>query len=103
MSSNKTAHLIICRGEAYLTSRGAVEAVQIASDLIAFYPQPIHEPQPYVILLSPASGILKRLALRSAECRHREGTVGKRKRESEALHREPREFASGLLVEDVLA
>jgi hypothetical protein len=34
MSSNKTAHLIICRGEAYLTSRGAVEAVQIASDLL---------------------------------------------------------------------
>jgi hypothetical protein len=35
--------------------------------LIAFYPQEIHRPQPYVILLDPASGILKRLDLQTAK------------------------------------
>jgi hypothetical protein len=55
-----------------LTRRGgfatgaALEPVQIASDLIAFYPQAIHQPQPYVILLDPASGILKRLDLQAS-------------------------------------
>ena len=35
--------------------------------MIAFYPQPLREPQPYVILLDAASGILKRLDLRAAK------------------------------------
>jgi hypothetical protein len=41
------------------------EAVRISSSLIAFYPQAIYRPQPYVLLLDPASGILKRLDLQS--------------------------------------
>ena len=43
--------------------RRAFEAVKISSSLIAFYPQAIHRPQPYVILLDPVSGILRRLEL----------------------------------------
>jgi hypothetical protein len=34
---------------------GSPGKVQIASDLIAFYPQAIHRQQPYVILLDPAT------------------------------------------------
>jgi len=47
--------------------RGAYEAVRISSGLIAFYPQAIHRPQPYVILLDPASGILRRLDLQASK------------------------------------
>ena len=61
MKSNKT----LGRGEACLATRRGLEAVQIGSDLIALYPQAIHQPQPYVILLDPASGILKRLDLQA--------------------------------------
>ena len=43
--------------------RSALEPVRISSELIAFYPQPLRHAQPYVILLDPASGILKRLNL----------------------------------------
>ena len=46
---------------------GAYEAVRISSGLIAFYPQAIHRPQPYVILLDPASGILRRLDLQASK------------------------------------
>jgi hypothetical protein len=56
---------IMRRGE--FATGAAMEPVQIASDLIAFYPQAIHQPQPYVILLDPVSGILKRLDLRAAK------------------------------------
>jgi hypothetical protein len=55
------------RGETRLATRGALEAVRIASGLIAFYPQTIDQPQPYVILLDPASGILKRLDLQATK------------------------------------
>ena len=65
MGSNKTSSSGTRRGEPGLTNRGALETVQIASELIAFYPQAIHQQQPYVILLDPASGILKRLDLGS--------------------------------------
>lgn len=41
----------------------ALEAVQVGKDLIALYPQDMHRPQPYVILLDPASGIIKHLDL----------------------------------------
>ena len=63
MKSNKTS----CRGETCLATRGWLEAVRIGSDLIALYPQAIHQPQPYVILLDPASGILKRLDLQATK------------------------------------
>jgi hypothetical protein len=65
MRSNKTSNFGMRGGEPGLTNRGALETVQIASDLIAFYPQAIHHQQPYVILLDPATGILKRLDLGS--------------------------------------
>jgi len=45
----------------------AFEAVKISDSLIAFYPQAIHRAQPYVILLDPDSGILKRLDLETAK------------------------------------
>lgn len=45
----------------------APEAVRISSHLIAFYPQPLREAQPYVILLDQATGILKRLDLEHAK------------------------------------
>lgn len=67
MRSNKTSSLRMRPCGTGLATRGALEAVQIANDLIAFYPQAIHQPQPYVILLDPASGILKRLELQSAK------------------------------------
>ena len=63
MRSNKTLFPRMERGDI----RSALEAVRISSDLIAFYPQPLRHPQPYVILLDPASGILKRLDLRAAK------------------------------------
>jgi len=47
----------------------AFEAVRISSGLIAFYPQAITRPQPYVILLDPVSGVLKRLNLQTAKRR----------------------------------
>jgi hypothetical protein len=62
MKSNNTTKLMRRAGFA---TGAALEPVQIASDLIAFYPQAIHRPQPYVILLDPASGILKRLVLQA--------------------------------------
>jgi len=43
----------------------AFEAVKISNGLIALYPRAIHHPQPYVILLDPASGILRRLDLQA--------------------------------------
>ena len=56
------------RGETRSRStRRAFKAVKISSGLIAFYPQAIHRPQPYVILLDPVSGILKRLNLQAAK------------------------------------
>jgi hypothetical protein len=67
MSSNKTSNLGMRYGETRLATRGGLEAVQIGSDLIAFYPQAIHQLQPYVILLDPASGILKRLDLQATK------------------------------------
>jgi hypothetical protein len=67
MRSNKNSKLGTRCGETLLATPGGLEAVQIASDLIAFYPQVIHHTQPYVILLDPASGILKRLDLRAAK------------------------------------
>ena len=65
MRSKQTSNFDIRRRETPLVTRGALEAVRIGSDLIAFYPQAIHQPQPYVILLDPASGILKRLDLQA--------------------------------------
>ena len=65
MRSNESSHLGMRRGELTIATHGPLEAVQIASHLIAFYPQAIHRPQPYVILLDPASGILKRLDLQA--------------------------------------
>ncbi|MGD0470802.1 MAG: hypothetical protein ABSA54_20690 [Terriglobales bacterium] len=67
MRSNKTSRADMRRGETRLATRGALEAVRIASGLIAFYPQTIDQPQPYVILLDPASGILKRLDLQATK------------------------------------
>ncbi len=48
-------------------ARQAFEALRISSGLIAFYPVAIHRPQPYAILLDPASGILKRLDLEATK------------------------------------
>jgi hypothetical protein len=62
MQSNKTSSSLIRRNRR-CTSARAFQAVRISKDLIAFYPNAIHRPQPYVILLDPASGILKRLDL----------------------------------------
>ncbi len=67
MKSNKILNLGVQRGENRSATRWTLEAVQIASDLIAFYPHAIHQPQPYVILLDPASGILKRLELQATK------------------------------------
>jgi hypothetical protein len=67
MRSNDTSSAGIRRDETRRATRRALEAVRIGSDLIAFYPQEIHRPQPYVILLDPASGILKRLDLQTAK------------------------------------
>jgi len=68
MTSSKTSSHGLPRGETRNRStRRAYEAVRISSSLIAFYPQAIHRPQPYVLLLDPASGILKRLDLQSTK------------------------------------
>jgi hypothetical protein len=66
MQSHKTSSSLIRRGETRnRATRRAFEAVRISSGLIAFYPQAIHRPQPYVILLDPVSGILRRLELQA--------------------------------------
>jgi hypothetical protein len=68
MRSSKTSSLGTRRSEARSrATRRPYETVRISSGLIAFYPQAIHRPQPYVILLDPASGILKRLDLQSTK------------------------------------
>jgi hypothetical protein len=68
MRSNKTSSLRTRRTETGSNvSQRAFEAVKISSNLIAFYPQAIHRTQPYVILLDPASGILRRLDLEAAK------------------------------------
>jgi hypothetical protein len=64
MRANKTSGPGMPRDETRFT---VLEAVGISSDLIAFYPQAIHQPQPYVILLDQASGILKRIDLQAAK------------------------------------
>jgi hypothetical protein len=66
MRSNQTS-LRWGRGETRCAHFGGLEPVRIGSDLIAFYPHAIHQPQPYVILLDPASGILKRLDLQGTK------------------------------------
>jgi len=68
MQLHTTSSSHIRRGETRSrATRRAFEAVRISSGLIAFYPQAIHRPQPYVILLDPVSGILKRLELQVAK------------------------------------
>jgi hypothetical protein len=67
MRSNQTSTFGVRRGATGRATLGGFEAVRIASDLIAFYPQAIHQPQPYVILLDPASGMLKRLDLQGTK------------------------------------
>jgi hypothetical protein len=67
MKSHYTSSADNLRGEARAATRHALEAVQIGNDLIAFYSQKMHLPQPYVILLDSASGILKRLDLKAAK------------------------------------
>jgi len=59
MQSIKTSSHGLRRGRR--APRRAYGAVRISSGLIAFYPRAIYRRQPYVILLDPASGILKRL------------------------------------------
>jgi hypothetical protein len=66
MRSNQTS-ISWGRGETRSADLGGLEPVRIGSDLIAFYPHAIHQPQPYVILLDPASGILKRLDLQGTK------------------------------------
>jgi hypothetical protein len=41
----------------------ALRAVRISGGLIAFYPDAIHRPQRYVILLDPASGMMRHLQI----------------------------------------
>lgn len=66
--SHKTSPSLVRLGETcQRTRRQAFEAVRISNGLIAFYPQAIHRPQPYVILLDLVSGILKRLDLQAAK------------------------------------
>ena len=48
-------------------ARRVLEAVGIGSHLIAFYPGEIHRSRPFVILLDPAKGILKRLDLQATK------------------------------------
>jgi len=68
MQSSKTSSHSMRRGETRSsTANRAYEAVRISSGLIALYPRAIHMPQPYVILLDPASGILKRLDLQAGK------------------------------------
>jgi hypothetical protein len=66
--SNKTSSSLIRHGETRSwATRQVFEAVRVSSGLIAFYPQAIHRPQPYVILLDPVSGIFKRLDLQAVK------------------------------------
>jgi len=67
MQSQTSSFTSGLRGETSRVSRQSLEAVQMGNGLIAFYPQKMHQPQPYVILLNPASGILKRLNLKVAK------------------------------------
>jgi hypothetical protein len=68
MLSNKTSSLGRRRSQTVSrATQPAFEAVKISSGLIAFYPQAIHRAQPYVILLDPVSGILKRLNLQASK------------------------------------
>ena len=67
MRLHKRSFLDPSRDENKRTAPRTVEAVQIGTDLIAFYPRGMHRPQPYVILLAPSSGILKRLELQAAK------------------------------------
>lgn len=67
MRSNDTSSAGMRRDETRRATRRALEAVRIGSDLIAFYPQEIRWPQPYVILLDLASGIPKHLDLQTAK------------------------------------
>ena len=68
MQSSKTSsHGTRRNGTRSRSTPRAYEAVRISNGLIAFYPQAIYRRQPYVILLDPASGILKRLDLQSAK------------------------------------
>jgi len=68
MPSNKTSTAGARHSETRSRStRRTYEAVRISNGLIALYPRAIHRPQPYVILLDPASGILKRLDLQAAK------------------------------------
>jgi len=68
MPSHKTSSLVLrhsgLRGR---TTRRTFAGVRISSGLIAFYPAAIHRPQPYVILLDPSSGILRRLDLQTTK------------------------------------
>ena len=66
MRSNETS-LSWGRGESRSADLGGLAPVRIGSDLIAFYPHAMHQPQPNVILLDPASGILKRLDLQGTK------------------------------------
>jgi hypothetical protein len=63
MKPNKT----LCPRIERCEIRSTLGAVRISSELIAFYPQSLRQPQPYVILLDAASGILKRLDLGTAK------------------------------------
>jgi hypothetical protein len=69
VQSNKTSSSFIRRGETRRRAprSGPFATVRVSSGLIAFYPNPIHQPQPYVILLDHASGILRRVDLHSAK------------------------------------
>ncbi len=63
MRSNKASSRHIGQAEV----QSSLEAVRISSELIAFYPHPVLHPQPYVILLNAANGIIKRLDLQEAK------------------------------------
>jgi len=67
MRPKNTSSSSMLRDDIGRVARRALEVVGIGSHLIAFYPREIHRLQPYVILLDPASGILKRLDLQAAK------------------------------------
>jgi hypothetical protein len=60
MRSNKTSGFGMNHGQSHLATSGPLQAVQIAGDLIAFYPQAIHQPQPM------SSCSIRRVAFSSA-------------------------------------
>lgn len=62
MRSDHTLCAHMERGEI----RPALEAVRISSELIALYPHPLQQPQPYVILLDTVTGIRKCLDLKES-------------------------------------